>query len=127
MTQPNDQEMEYDKYFWGLANVTVGFSIVQTVAFLFALASGKGDLSLSVACHIPLAVSLALAATGVYVVLIAYFQHLHWLALQKYSGMPLLRRHFRTLNVVRIVAVAIMGAVSVHFILATGMNHPVCP
>jgi hypothetical protein len=108
----SETELKYAKEFWTTANVVTGFSIVQMIAYLFALGGSdsrirQGILEARTRLWVLAAIVLA---TGLYCAVAAVLGKWQINILKRYELSELIRRLY-FVNLFRIIIIAITGAI----------------
>ena len=98
----------YASQFWTIANVIVGFGVVNTLSFVMAVGPGGNALMVAIAKYRTFTVVSIIAATAVYVVLIGFCQFVSWRLRPPPQGSEL-ATYLVWWNVIRLVAVAAVG------------------
>jgi hypothetical protein len=108
MPSAADLDRDYAKDFWNLANIIIGFAVVQSITFAIAIGPKTSDLAVTISKQVTFVASLVGIATILYVLAVGYCQWVNWRLLGNNMS-PELAGYLKIWNIVRLVAVALIG------------------
>jgi hypothetical protein len=107
---PSETELEYAKEFWTTANVVTGFSIIQMIAYFFALGGSDSKIREGVLEARPWVLSAIIFATVAYCMAAGVLGRWQISTLKQCEVPELVRRLF-VVNLFRIIIITVTGAI----------------